>query len=51
MELHINEDEVLRILLDYANSMTAEQVTFDRAEVSRYPTYKVILKATPDEAQ
>jgi hypothetical protein len=51
MELHINEEEVLRILLDYANSMTAEQVTFDRAEVSRYPAFKVILKASENEAQ
>jgi hypothetical protein len=51
MELHINEDEVLRILLDYANSMTAEQVTFDAAEISRYPAFKVILKVSGDEAQ
>ena len=50
MEIHLNEAEILRILLSYANSVTSEEFSFDAAEISRYPTFKVILKAS-DEAQ
>jgi hypothetical protein len=50
MEIHLNEAEIMRILLSYANSVTSEEFSFDAAEISRYPTFKVILKAG-DEAQ
>jgi hypothetical protein len=50
MEIHLNEAEILRILLSYANSVMSEKFSFDSAEISRYPAFKVILKAS-DEAQ
>ena len=51
MELHLNETEIMRILLSYANSVTSEEFSFDSAEISRYPAFKVILKASENEAQ
>ncbi len=52
MEIHLNEAEILRILLDHVNSLTPELYEFKAARVSHYLGMKVILTLkSDDEAQ
>lgn len=53
MEIHLNEAEILRILLDHVNSLTPELYEFKAARVSsHYLGMKVILTLKgEDEAQ
>jgi hypothetical protein len=50
MEIHLNEAEILRILLDHVNSLTPELYEFSEARISRYPVLSVILSMKDEDA-